>query len=221
MIVDAPPYDLVALFADKDAELLFERIIERGQERGCIRQLRWRSLRDARRDAAVARDPGRSLQPFIGKERKLLVVWDHEGSGRERDTPQLVAEGAVQSLVRRGAARSDVLCVALVPELEVVIMPVWDRLGRALVEGRGAAPSDPMVARRLGLDSVEALTEARRLRPKEAFQALVGAAGLRWSARLFEQLGQALSIPGLKGAAEIERITTQLQAWFPSPAPES
>lgn len=215
MLVESPPYDLVALFADKDAELLFERIIERGQERGCIRDVRWRSLRDPRRDAAVARDPGRSLQPFIGRGSKLLVVWDHEGSGREREAPQQVVESAVQSLVRRGAPARDVLCVALVPELETVLMPAWDRLASVLVEGRGPVPSDVAIAQRLGSSSVEALSEARRLRPKEAFQALVEAAGLRWSARLFERLGGALSIPGLKGAREMEQITTCLQAWFP------
>ncbi len=213
MIVESPPYDLVALFADKDAELLFERIIERGQARGCIRPLRWRSLRDARRDAAVARDPGRSLQPFIGT--KLLVVWDHEGSGRERESPQQVADGAAQSLVRRGAAAADALCVALVPELEAVLMPVWDRLAPALLEQRGPVPSNAAIARRLGLASIDELHEARALRPKEAFQALVSAAGLRWSARLFERLGDALSIPGLKGAPQMERITARLQAWFP------
>lgn len=217
MIVETPPYDLVALFADKDAELLFERIIERGQERGCIRPLRWRSLRDPRRDAAVARDPGRSLQPFLGGRTKLLVVWDHEGSGRERDVPEHVAEMATASLLRRGASASDVLCVALVPELEAVLMPVWDRLGPALVEGRGSKPpSDVEVARRGGLGGIEELAEARLNRPKEVFQALVEVAGLRWSARVFERLGGALSIPGLKGAREVERITVRLQEWFPS-----
>jgi hypothetical protein len=221
MIVDEPPYDLVVLFADQDAKLMFERIVERGQHRGCIRGLRWRSIRDPRRDASVARDPARVLEPFLGGRSKLMVVWDHEGSGREGEAPASAEDAAVRSLTRRGTEAGDVLCVALVPELEVVLMPLWERVAQALVQPRGVrAPSAADVvgrlARRHGVDASLGLEHFQRSMPKEAWLALVAEAGRQPSARLFEELGDVLSIPALKVTQAVHRVTAQLQAWFPT-----
>lgn len=220
MIVEEAPYDLVVLFADQDAKLMFERVIERGQQRGCIRALRWRSLRDPRRDAAVAQDPARVLEPFFGGRSKVMVVWDHDGSGREGEPPASVEAAATRALTRRGFVAADVLCVALVPELEAVLMPLWDRVAQALVQRRRApAPSDAAVAGRLarrhGVDASLGLEHFKQSMPKEAWLALVVEAGRQPSARLFEELGDELSIPALKATPAVDRVTKQLQAWFP------
>jgi len=77
MIVQEPPYDLVALFADLDMQKLSEALIERGQEprRRCVREIRWRSQRDPRRDT-VWREPDRALAPFLGMDALFLPAWD-------------------------------------------------------------------------------------------------------------------------------------------------
>ena len=80
MIVDDPPYELIVLFADEDARRLVMGLIERGQERRCLRPFRWRAIRDPRRDAVV-KAPDAALRPFVGRaEHRFVVLWDHSGA---------------------------------------------------------------------------------------------------------------------------------------------
>jgi len=75
VIVEEPPYELLAVFADADAQAFVERLVERGQERQCLRPFRWRSRRDAMRDGLVARpvDVVSALLPAGLQPRVLLV----------------------------------------------------------------------------------------------------------------------------------------------------
>lgn len=143
MIVQEPPYDLVALFPDLEMQKLFEAWIERGQEprRRCARALRWRSLRDPRRDT-VWRQPERALQAFFQFDCRFLIAWDHHGTGLESSEPVSVEQKVVERLTQYGVTADGVLAVALEPELERLLVPVWPKVKSLLGEERAIDPPD-------------------------------------------------------------------------------
>ena len=220
MIVDEPPFDLVALLSDADLYRLMQGLVERGQERGCIRRIRWYPIRDASRDALCKRPEG-ILRAFFGEQRRFLIAWDHEGSGREGMDPSEVEAEVVELLVRSGVPADHVLAVAQSPELEVVFSPVWDNVKRRMARKRGMLPpSDESVLAQLSAvgvsERISDIVDALARYPKETFQALLRVLHLRHSAAIYEGLGAELSIPRMKAPnSTVERVSTTLVKWFP------
>jgi hypothetical protein len=223
VIVEEPPYDLVAVFADADAKALFEELIERGQERSCIHEIRWRSLRDPMRDTVRA-DPLQILRPFLGPNPpRVMIVWDHDGSGAEDRAPADVEAEVCTKIVQCGAPHDGVRAVALVPEVEAVFEPVWARVKEVLARIRDQmSPADDEVfveARkrwnvRRGPFPGDVAT-ALRDRPKEMLEALIWILNLRFSSSLFTALGREVSIPGVKGNTAAAQALGVLVDWFP------
>lgn len=221
MIVEEPPYDLVVLSSDAEMKSLLERLIERGQAgRNCTRPFRWRCLRDPRRDT-VWREPHRPLALFLEMDCSFLVVWDHQGSGRENRRPEELEASAVESLMAHGVPQGRALAVAFDPELEVSWRPVWPRVKRIVAEERDEEPPE---------DS-QILAEARRAKPrlqipddfeialdrfpKELFEALVRLLRLRRSPPLYAKLGDRVSLPALKRESALARIASAISTWLP------
>jgi hypothetical protein len=226
MIVQEPPYDLVALFSDLEMQRLFEAWLERGQQprRQCAREFRWRSLRDPRRDT-VWSQPERALQPFFQFGCRFLIVWDHHGTGREASAPAAVEAQVVQRLTRFDMPAEKILAVALEPELERLLVPIWQKV-KALMSGeRTMAPPDDSAilakakeiskAARSAADFEDLLARS----PKEAFEALVHLVRLRRAAPLYEKIGDHSSLPTVKKDETASRIASTLRDWFPRDAP--
>jgi hypothetical protein len=219
MIVSDPPYELVALFADLDAQRFFEQLIERGQQAGCLRPFKWRSLRDPRRDT-VWRSPMAFLAPLHRRDCRYFLSWDMAGSGAEEDGLAKTEEHARTDLERSGIPRSDILAVCIEPELEKVLSVVWDRVKEEVARVRGQSPPDDariLAKARIGAGlRIERDVHTLLLRaPKEIFEGLVAAVRLRSKADLFETLGRTLSIPALKQDATLDKVASQLAEWFP------
>ena len=221
MIVEEPPYDLIALFSDSEMKGLLEKLIERGQAgRNCTRPFRWRSLRDPRRDT-VWREPDRPLSLFLKMNCSFLIVWDHQGSGREDRDPADVEAEAVSNLVQAGVPRDRVLAVALDPEVEIAWRPVWSKVKQLVADERQIEP--PSDARILA----EAQRAKPRLRipddfetalgrfPKELFEALVRLLRLRRNPPLYGKLGRAVSLRAVKREAALARIADAISTWLP------
>jgi hypothetical protein len=220
MIVEEPPYDLVVLFADADAQEFFKTLVERGPRQGCMRAIRWRPLRDPRRDASTWRNAAGTLGPFISGGAKLVVIWDHEGSGREDRAPEDVERDVKVSLVAAGAIEQAIEAVALVPELEGVLVPAWDRVVGLLAEQRERpVPQEEALLRRLranlGQNAPEAIEVALRTRPKELLEAVVDLLQLRLHPKLYGRLANGLSLPRIKLGATAKRLSERLEEWFP------
>jgi len=222
MIVQDPPYDLIALFADLEMQKFLETLVERGQEprRGCLAPFRWRPLRDPRRDP-VWRDPVRDLGPYLGTEARFLIAWDHHGSGEEGRPAAEVERQVVDRFERAGVSPERVLVVAFAPEVERLFGGVWPRIKELLAALRQIEPpDDEAVLRRMRARfgrpvRAENLAAAFEHNPKELFEALALEIRLRRAAPLYSQIGEAVSLRGLKRDATAERIAARLVAWFP------
>ena len=221
MIVQEPPYDLIALFSDAEMKSLLESLIERGQVgRNCTRPFRWRSLCDPRRDT-VWREPDRPLSLFLKMNCSFLIVWDHQGSGREDRDPAEVEAEAVRNLTLAGVPAERVHAVALNPEVEIAWRPVWSKVKQLVADERRAEPpSDDAIlaeARRAKprLRIPDEFEEALSRFPKEIFEALVRLLRLRRSPPLYAKLGQTVSIRTLKREAALARIAEAISTWLP------
>ena len=210
MIVDDPPYELIVLFADEDARRLVMGLIERGQERRCLRPFRWRAIRDPRRDAVV-KAPDAALRPFVGRaEHRFVVLWDHSGCGRdaepseavEKDVEAIAGPGGRPGRSRRGHRLHAGARGRPGPSVSTRVVEV-------LSERRGVqCPPDAQWLAALG---PEPLSEQLASKPKEVFDTLLRFLNLRHSAEVFEWLAMKTSIPVLKSGHAIGRISDALQ----------
>jgi len=239
MIVDSPPYDLVVVFADADMQRFAEQVIERAQERCCLAPFRWRSIRDPHRDSLVA-GPERACDVFRSRssQPRLILLWDHVGSGREGATPGSVEAQVVNKLMLSGWPRGCIAAIAVLPEFEGMLEPVWAGVKSALaVKRQASVPTDSEVLersrkilqRRSNVPSLpDEFGKALAVRPKEVLDGLVSLLNLRVSPALFAYLGGRLSIPGLKGLGQheqvlqgapatsaLQRLASILEQWFP------
>ena len=217
MIVEEPPYELVGLFACADAMRFVSAAIERGQRASCLRHLRWRALRDPRRDQ-VAQKPDALLGPFLAQpDLRFLLMWDHEGSGRERERPDEVEADVLARLGRRGVDASRVCAVALVPELEACFAPAWARVADVVAAARRRPrPTDQALLaklRKFGKEHRD-IEDALRVHPKDALGALLALLELRRSPALYEDLGARLPLSQIKLAPPMLRVANALQEWF-------
>lgn len=227
MIVQEPPYDLVALFSDLDMEKLLEQLIERGQEdgRGCLRSLRWRSLRHPGRDQ-VWQAPQETLRPFVAPGTCFILAWDHAGSGGERETSERAESVAARRVVEGlGVTADRVLAVAFAPEVECLLKPTWTRVKAVVAQKRRVeAPKDVEILARLRtllrrsnqrLEPDESFQDALARYPKETFEALVLTLRLRRAPPLYAEIGRSVSLPMVKRESAADRIATFLRSWFP------
>lgn len=223
-------YELIIVVADSELKVFLERLIARGQERQCLAPFTWRIESNAMRDAMCSK-PEVVVEPFRSAHRALLV-WDHLGSGREAEAASDNEARIVTTLEARGWPPDSAAAVAIEPELEGTLVPVWTRVKELLARRRDRLPpTDPEIASatsrrfprlhwpegfRTGTDA--AMLAALAKYPKEVFQGLIDVLQLRAQPALFEELGRQLSLPGLKAHPSIQRIAHHLETWFPGRA---
>jgi hypothetical protein len=192
----------VILFADADAQRFVSRLVRRGIERRCLRPFHWEAIRDPMRDARVAQQPLAAAEPFrADPETRFLVLWDHEGSGREDRPPPEVEESVVAAFERAGVARSRVRAVAFEPEFEIVLAPAWDRVLAELASKRAELPKALAFDRRDPKGSMKDAADEHRLRADPA---------------LYEDLASKLSLRSLKQGDALRRVGACLIEWFGS-----
>lgn len=230
MIVRDPPYDLVALFADDDAQRFFERVIERGQEARCLRKLRWASVSDPMHDS-LCKNPERELAPFVrlddAAKHRYLLLWDRDGSGCEDLPAQKAEEIAVRALGSYGVLPAQILAIAIEPEFEAIVVgPALERTIQLLAARRNRPAPSPadilqrVVARlrnrRPAPEPPTNLAAAASEYPKEVLQAVCACLQIPYSPVVFHQyLGPYLPLSQLKHHSTFARLTAWLVLQFP------
>lgn len=193
--------DLVCLVADADADRFLKAIIRRGIERGCIAPIRSRIVIDPMKDSMVVRRADSTLRAFARDPYpRIVVLWDHHGSGREQEDPAAVEASVVATVTRTGIPVENILALAAVPEFETILGPVWQHV--ALHIANPGPARQPAVA----FDAND---------PKGSLTRVAQNAKIRFGPRIFEALGSKLSIPDLKQSSIGSRFADRLEAWFP------
>lgn len=175
-------------------------LIERGVERGCLRNMRREKIRDPMHDARVARQPEAALAPFLLHSTcRFIVLLDHHGSGRDNRPREELEEQVIASLERANIDRERTSVIVFEPELEEVLIPVWDRVIDLLARKREELP--------LAL-AIE------RSDPKKSFGRALRTYRLKASPALFEEVAKELPLKKLKEGGALARLACCLVRWF-------
>jgi hypothetical protein len=199
--------DLVVLVPDRNMEQAVSRLLERPADVG-IRPISHQVYVHSRRDPGCVREAHDFLRPFTRVYDYALVMFDHEGSGRETEQPAALAGQVRERLWRNGwSQRAGV--VVLVPELEVWVWSasphVESCLGwagrqpslRTWLEDRGHWPTDG----------------PKPAHPKEALEAALYQVRKPRSSAVYAQLAQRVSLSGHTEPAFLDFVR-MLQGWF-------
>lgn len=180
--------------------------------------IRWIIRRDPMRDSSVCQSPLRCLAGVRPSLSRLLVMFDHHGSGRESTPARELEVEVVGQLLRAGFPRSDVECIVLEPELEAVLAPAWDRVAAVLAARRNIAPPTyEQVLAKAGIRSpAEAHVWAAELarQPKEFLDAMLRILRLRHEPSIFADIGRQVSLRTFKEGPAAGRLAACLTGWF-------
>jgi hypothetical protein len=194
---------LVVLVADKNMEATVRGLLERHEILG-IRPLRADVFVHPYRDPGVLNDAHNFLRPLHKQYERALVLFDHEGCGRETQTPSQLQAGVRQRLESSGwSGRCEV--ILLVPELEVW---VWS--------------DSPYVPQALGLGSEELAQVLNQYgktatgkpeRPKEAMETALRRSRIPRSSALYSELARNVNLQRCADPA-FQQLRDTLRQWF-------
>ena len=198
--------DLVVLVADADAEWTVRTLLKTRRTGLGIRSVHVKVVRHPQRDAGVYLHCHEFLRQYLGKADYALVMLDREGSGRESMSAEEIEMDIENRLVQNGWSPENVAAVVLDPELETW---VWS--------------SSLHVAEVIGLEHRELQTILEQTptnaldkpkRPKEVLQKALRQSKRPFSARIFQELAERVSLRRCQDRA-FGKFRSTLQRWFP------
>ena len=201
--------DLIVLAADKDMEHALKGLFSRPRSLG-IRAITADIIVHPQHDPACARRGVEFLSNFANQYHHALLMFDHEGSGREGISPQELKETLDSEFVRSvwgECARTIVLC----PELESW---VWSRSPH-VDDAIGWKSHTPSLRRWLTQENWLQEGQVKPERPKEAFLAALYHARTPRSSSLYQQIAERVSLSQCVDEAFLE-FKDILGNWFPS-----
>ena len=199
--------DLVVLAADKDLQFALEGLLTRPEALG-IRPIEKDIFVEPEHDPGCALRGVEFLRPFASQYRHGLLIFDHEGSGREGQ-----ARKQLQNNLNRAFARfwgEDRACaIVIAPELEAWVWSTSPHVSD--VSGWGSRR--PGLRRWLVQQRWLGRDEIKPARPKEAFQAALRQARQPRSASLYRQLAERVSLQDCEDEA-FREFRDVLRTWF-------
>ncbi len=200
--------DLVIVVANKNLEHALNGLLSRPEALG-IRAVEADIYRHPQHDPGCAAHGVEFISNFAGQYRYGLLMFDHEGSGKEETTPQALQESlnesfAISAWLERAKA------IVIFPELEVWI---WANSPH-VDEVAGWRGRDPDLRRWLVDQGYWQEGEVKPLRPKEAFEAALREAQKPRSASLYLQIAEKVSLRRCADTAFME-LKSILSNWFP------
>lgn len=200
--------DLAIIVPDLDIETVINTILSRPESLG-IARITYRTFRHQERDPGVCFrgiEFSRELQ-LSQSYTHCLLIFDHHGSGRDRDTPTDIENDIEEELWRLGW-RDQAGVIVISPELETW---VW-----------GVKPSH--ICRRIGW-TPERLSQWLRAQgylapvrikppsPKEVFETLLREARIPRSSSIYRGISRRASLRSCSDRA-FQKLCRLLQQWF-------
>jgi len=205
--------DLVIVVADKNLEHALNGLLSRPEALG-IRAIETDIYRHPQHDPGCAVHGVEFISNFAGQYRHGLLMFDHEGSGKEATTRQELQESLNESFAISawgGQARA----IVLAPELEVWI---WSNSPH-VDEVAGWRGRQPNLRHWLIEQDYLQEGEVKPIRPKEAFEAALRESQKPRSASLYLQIAEKVSVSRCTDSAFLE-LKSILIDWFPPEARE-
>ena len=198
--MEGEPPELVLLLADQDTRRFVEAVIECGVKRRCLPPVKIEYVVDPMKDSSVVRRADVLLRSFARRPwPHIVVIWDHHGSGREREFPVAVEEDVLAPVERTGFPRDHILTLAVDPELEILLGPAWETVLDALRDiGWQPRPEVAFAAHD----------------PKKSLEMAAAKARVKLAPHVFKELGIRVSIPALKQSTLGGRLSNHGRVGF-------
>lgn len=201
--------DLVVLLADQNAESAIRGILGRHESLG-IRPVSYDTFVHPERDPGCLRRASEFLRPFSRQYDKALVIFDHQGCGREQVEAESL-EAEVESSVAIAGWPDRVVTLVLKPELETW---VWaDSPHVASVLGWGG--QRPPLLEWLDHEGFPADSLGKPNPPKEAMERVLRQMRRPRSSALYSDLASRVSLTRCQDAG-FQKLHRRLQDWFPA-----
>ena len=198
----------MVLVADKDMEHALRGIFSRPQALG-IRSIEADIYIHPQHDPACALRGVEFLSSFSEQYSYSLLMFDHEGSGRENTPPQELQDYINKEFVRSpwcGRGRA----IVVSPELEVWVWSDSPHVADVVGWNNRKLPLRCWLTEQGWLKA----GEFKPRRPKEAFQAALYEAGKPRSASLYRQLAERVSLAHCSDMS-FREFRNVLREWFP------
>lgn len=203
----AGPKDLILLVADLDIEQTMRGLLGNPERLG-IRSITWEIRRHPERDSGCARHSTEFLRLFYKQFSHALVLFDHEGSGKEAATREVVERELEDELTRSGWRPGAARVVALDPEIEAWVWSPSVHVAKELGWRDWELLKEWLMER--GLLSVDT---SKPRRPKEAMRAVLKDRSLPVSASRFRKLAERVSHRRCDDPSFI-KLRETLHEWF-------
>lgn len=199
--------DLVALVADKNIEAVMTGLLTRTQALG-IRPITFDIFVHPRRDPGCLAGAHDFLRPLGHAYHHALVLFDHEGCGREQIAPSVLADEVKEHVEAAGwAGRAD--AIVLAPELEVWVWSDSPHVPRCL----GWADREPPLREWLAQCEHWPPGKIKPDQPKVALEAALRDVRKPRSSAIYGELARSVSLRGHTEPAFL-RLVQVLQGWF-------
>lgn len=201
--------DLIVLVADKNMEHAVRGLLQRRQALG-IREIDAEIFVHPRHDPGCVNEAHDFLRPFTESHRRALVLFDHDGSGREATAPSALAS-LVKQRLEAGGWQDRAEVIVLAPELEIWVWSASPQVEACL----GWAGREPRLREWLAASNQWPPGQAKPTDPKAALEMALREARKPRSSAIYLDLAQKVSLRGQSEPAFLLFIQT-LQSWFSS-----
>lgn len=203
--------DLIVLAADKNIDFGLRGLLGRPKALG-VRSVAADFLVHPRRDPGCVREAHDVLRPSVGDYRHALVVFDHQGSGRDTQPIDRLADEVRDRLAANGwGGRAEV--IVLDPELEVWVFADSPHVEHCLGWRRGRGT----LRRWLEARKLWAPGRAKPEAPREALDEVLRELRRPRSSALYRCIAERVSLAGCTDPA-FRKLASTLARWFPPPA---
>jgi hypothetical protein len=205
---DAGQRDLIGLVADRNIKSALCGLLDRPKSLG-IRSIDCDVLTHSQHDPGCCHRSPEFLRPFHQQYSYAIVMFDHEGCGREATSAAELEEEIEQQLASSGWGNRATVIV-LVPELEAWVWSASPEVDRALNwSDRNPGLRDWLVAE-------GHLEEGQRKppRPKEAVEHALREVRRPRSSSIYRDLATSVSFTRCSDPALLKLIR-KLQQWYP------
>lgn len=200
--------DLVVLLADQNAESAIRGILGRNQSLG-IRPVSYDTFVHPERDPGCLRRAAEFLRSFSRQYDKALVIFDHDGCGREQvEAASLEVE--VESSVATAGWPDRVAALVLKPELETWVWADSPHVAGVL----GWVDQDTRLEEWLDRAGFPADSRGKPHPPKEAMERVLRHVRRPRSSALYFELANKVGLTRCQDAG-FQKLHQRLQSWFP------
>jgi hypothetical protein len=200
--------DLVVLVADKDIQATIEGLLSRNESLG-IRKISFDLYPHLHRDPGCRSESHHFLIPFHTNYSYAIVVFDHDGCGREGQSSQEI-ESEVERLLAIHGWENRSIALALDPELEIWVWSNSPHVSEALGWTEGQAQLSEWLIQKSYLQQ----GQIKPRMPKEAMEEVLRKTKKPRSSSIYMELARKVSFQRCIDPSFL-KLKTTLQRWFP------